>query len=141
MKARIAVLALVLSGCAPQQQTYGVSPTVLTQRQLRDVVIAALVADVQGHAVDTLFMLGATVVADGRVRVSHPFFSGIRGEGQVTLTGFQAEILSGLAWVIADYRWLAKDGRTGAFARATLVLEPVGESWRIKHAHSSSPTP
>ncbi|HEY2824451.1 MAG TPA: nuclear transport factor 2 family protein, partial [Gemmatimonadales bacterium] len=90
---------------------------------------------------DTLYMVGATAVADGRVRVNHPFFAGLARGGSVNITGFQAEISSGLAWAMVDYRWLARDGRSGSFARATLVLEPVGDAWRIKHVHSSTAQP
>ena len=135
---RAALLALAVGACMSQQPQYGVSPTVLSQRVLRGVVTAALQADTGGVGGDTLFMVGATVVADGRVRVNHPYFAGVSRDGSVTLTGYQAEIASGLAWAIVDYRWVAKDGRRGTFARATLVLEPHGDGWQIKHVHSST---
>jgi len=135
------MVSLVVGGCVSQAQRYGVSPTVLTQQVLRNVVVGALTADATGQTADTFYMVGATAVADGRVRVNHPFFSGIGREGNVSVTGFQAEIASGLAWTIMDYRWVARDGRSGSFARATLVLEPVGDGWRIKHVHSSSAQP
>lgn len=136
-----AALVLLVTACVSQQPQYGVSPTVLTQRVLRGVIEAAISADSGGVGVDTLFMVGATVVADGHVRVNHPFFAGVSRDGSVTLTGYQAEIASGLAWAIVDYRWVAKDGRRGTFARATIVLEPHGDGWQIKHVHSSTAQP
>ena len=141
MRAAIAAVTVLLAACAGQNQPAILTTTAMSDQAVRSIVRAALEADASGAPADTLYMLGATIVADGRVRVVNPRFAGIQRGGQISITGLQAEIASGLAWAITDYRWIANDRHTGAIGRATLILETLGSGWKIKHVHSSSIQP
>ena len=141
MKPALTTAVLLLTACVTKPQRMVVPAELLEDRVVRDVVREALQADAKGDPADSLYLVGATVVANGRVRVSLPRFAGIELGGNLQITGLQAEITSTLAWAIMDYQWVSADGSRGAFGRATVVLEPFGGAWRIKHVHSSTARP
>jgi hypothetical protein len=108
------------------------------QQTVRDVITGALAADAAREDADSLYLIGAIVVADGRSRSGAPRFAGVRTGGRATITGSALEITPYLAWASVDYRWTAGEGGTVVVGRATFVLERMGGTWRIKHAHSSA---
>jgi hypothetical protein len=111
------------------------------QQAVRDVVTGALTADAAQINADSLYIIGAMVIADGRNRLGAPRFAGVRAGGRMTVTGSALELTPYLAWASVDYRWVGPDGRATAVGRATFVLERLGGAWRIKHAHSSAVGP
>jgi hypothetical protein len=113
-------------------------PTVLENQQVRATMTAALQADAAGSAADSLYIIGAIVIADGLPVTRAPRFAGVRPGGAVNVTGTTLEVTPYLAWGVLDYRWTPTAGGRAAFGRATFVLEPAGGSWRIKHLHSSA---
>jgi hypothetical protein len=114
---------------------------VLEDEQVRAVIHEALQADAAARYADTLYAIGASVVADG-LRRNAPFrFAGIGADGSLLVSNMTLEITPILAWATADYRWLTPEGELGASGRATFVLERLAGRWRIKHAHSSAVRP
>lgn len=134
--------ALTLAACASTGGGLPAVPApVLEDEQVRAVVQEALRADASSLYADTLYAIGAAVVADGLPRNAPPRFAGIRPGGSVLVSNIALEITTFLAWATAEYRWLRPDGDLGALGRATFVLERLGGQWRIKHVHSSAIQP
>jgi SnoaL-like domain len=137
-----AVLALLLAGC-----THGAAPapllpsTVLENEQVRRTMTAAIEADAAGTAADSLYLIGAIVIADGLPVTRPPRFAGVQSGGAVSVTGTTLEVTPYLAWGVLDYQWTPVGRGRSAFGRATFVLERAGGSWRIKHLHSSALEP
>lgn len=137
--ARCAALALVLAGCARGPAPAPLVPsTVLEHAQVRRAMTAALEADASGAPADTLYMVGAIVIADGLPVSGPPRFAGVRPGGAVSVSGTTLEVTPDLAWGVLAYRWTPAAGGGSAFGRATFVLERMAGSWRIKHLHSSA---
>jgi hypothetical protein len=132
-------LLVAVAGCA---RAAAPVPTVqaplLENENVRRVVTAALLADAAGRDVDTLYMVGATVVADGLPVRMPPRFAGVRRGGTASATGATLEITPYLAWGVMEYQWAPAAGGAPAYGRATFVLERAGGSWRIKHLHTSA---
>ena len=135
---RLALLG-VLAGCAHSTQTVPmVQAPLLENENARGVMSGALLADAAGKDGDTLYMVGATVVADGLPVRLPPRFAGVRRGGTASVTGVTLEITPYLAWGEMEYHWAPAAGGTPAYGRATFVMERAGGSWRIKHLHTSS---
>jgi hypothetical protein len=110
---------------------------------VNDLIGRALAADArQTDPGDSVYAPFATIVSEGRTRLTYPRFAGVDGPGQVAITASQIEVHPTLAWADVDYRWMDADGTTIHPARATLVFAPrgAGAGWWIVHAHSSSPS-
>lgn len=133
------VLLLGLAGCARRTETAPVVQAPLLENEnVRGVMSAALLADAQGRDVDTLYLVGASVVADGLPVRMPPRFAGVRKGGTASVTGATLEITPYLAWGVMEYRWTPAAGGASGYGRATFVMERAGGSWRIKHLHSSA---
>jgi hypothetical protein len=111
---------------------------VLENEQVRHTMTAALEADASGAPADSLYIIGAIVVADGLPVSMPPRFAGIRAGGAVSVSGATVEVTPYLAWGVLDYGWTPNEGGASTFGQATFVLEQAGGSWRIKHLHSSA---
>ena len=138
---RVTLWALLaaLTACARPQETAPVIQAPLLENQnVRAVMSAALLADAAGKDVDTLYLVGVAIVADGLPVRIPPRFAGVQRGGSATVTAATLEITPYLAWGIMEYRWTPGAGGATAYGRATFVLERAGGSWRIKHLHSSS---
>lgn len=133
-----AVAGGLVVACARGPITQPVAPTPVEQPAVRQTITTALTADAAMDDADSLYIIGAIVVADGRTRQGAPRFAGVRAGGRTTVTGVALEITPYLAWASVDYRWSSRDGAIVVVGRATFVLERFGGAWRIKHAHSSS---
>jgi len=131
-------LLLALGACARNPEPVMVASAVLENQQVRAVMDAALRAATTGQPVDSLYLVGATIVADGVSGSAPARFAGVRPGGAVTASGATIEVTPYFAWGVMEYRWLAATGGQPAYGRATFVLERVGGSWRIKHVHTSS---
>ena len=131
-------LLLVLGACARNPEPVMVASAVLENQQVRAVMDAALRAAAAGRPADSLYLVGATVVADGVSGSAPVRFAGVRPGGTATASSATIEVTPYLAWGVMEYRWLAATGGQPAYGRATFVLERVGGSWRIKHVHTSS---
>ena len=132
-------LLVAAAGCArPTGTTPTVQAPLLENEKVRAVMSAALLADAAGKDPDTLYLVGASVVADGVPVRLPPRFAGVRRGGTASVTGATLEITPYLAWGLMEYRWAPAAGGTSAYGRATFVLERAGGSWRIKHLHSSA---
>ena len=129
---------LALGACARNPQPVMVASAVLEHQQVRAVMDAALRAAATGQPSDTLYMVGATIVADGVAGSVPVRFAGVRPGGTATASGATVEVTPYFAWGVMEYRWLPTTGGQPAYGRATFVLEQVGGSWRIKHVHTSS---
>lgn len=138
---RLAPLALILAaaGCArnPRPLPMVESP-ILENESVRAVMTAALLADAAGRDADSLYLVGATIVADGLPVRLPPRFAGVRGGGTATVSGTMMEITPYLAWGVLEYRWTPGAAGQPAYGRATFVLERAGGRWRIKHLHTSA---
>ncbi len=138
----VLLLAAVLGACASGGGAMPAVPApVLEEEPVRAVLRAAFQADAGSGYADTLYAIGASVVADGMPRNAPPRFAGIGTGGSLLVSNIAFEITPFLAWATAEYRWLGPDGSLGALGRATFVLERLGGQWRIKHAHSSAIRP
>lgn len=133
----VAVL-LALAGCARNPGPMTVIAAAAERDAVRDVMDAALRAAAAGRPADSLYLVGATVVADGAAESMLVRFAGVGSGGTATATGTTIEVTPYFAWGVLEYRWLPARGGQPAYGRATYVLERVGGSWRIKHLHSSS---
>jgi hypothetical protein len=132
-------LLLALAGCARAAQPVPVVQAPLLENEnVRKVMTAALLADAAGREVDTLYMIGATVVADGLPIRLPPRFAGVRRGGTASVTGATLEITPYLAWGEMEYQWVPAAGAAPAYGRATFVMERAGGNWRIKHLHTST---
>lgn len=129
---------LALGACARNPEPVMVASAVLENQQVRAVMDAALRAAATGQPADSLYLVGATIVADGVSGSAPVRFAGVRPGGVATASGMTIEITPYFAWGVMEYRWLAGGGGQPAYGRATFVLERVGGSWRIKHLHTSS---
>ncbi len=138
---RLLLLALVAAagGCARQAEPVPiVQAPLLENERVRAVMSGALLADAAGQEADSLYLVGATVVADGVPVRLPPRFAGVRRGGTAAVTGATLEITPYLAWGVLEYRWTPGAGGQPAYGRATFVLERAGGSWRIKHLHTSA---
>ncbi len=105
-----------------------------------EIVNQAMRADARLEAGDSLYAPGALIVADGERRNGLPRFAGIRPGGQVSIASSRVDITHSMAWVYAEYRWVATEGNQAGEGRATVVLVPAlsRPGWWIVHVHSSS---
>ena len=141
LTSRISLAAILLAACGGQA-TVAIPPstTVVPDDRLSEVVSEALQADARLEPLDSLYAADALVIADGEVRYGIPRFAGIGGRGSVAVTATRLEVRGTMAWVQAEYRWVAAAGDSAREARVTLILTPNEKgAWRIRHAHSSSP--
>jgi len=107
-----------------------------------DLVSVALQADAREETADSLYVKDAVVIADGEIRHGSPRYAGIGGRGTVAVTSTRLEVRGSMAWVQAEYRWVAAAGDSAREALVTLILTPDEKgAWRIRHAHSSAPPP
>ncbi len=133
------LLALAAAGCARNPQPLPmVEAPLLENESVRAVMTAALMADAAGQDADSLYLVGATIVANGLSVRLPPRFAGVGGGGTVAVTGTMMEITPYLAWGVLEYRWTPGPGGQPAYGRATFVLERAGGSWRVKHLHTSA---
>lgn len=136
---RLAICLLgVTAACARGPAVQPLPSTAFEQPAIRQAITAALEADAAMNDADSLYVIGATVIADGWPRQRAPRYAGVQTGGQTAVTASALEITAFLAWGTVDYRWTARSGGGVALGRATFVLERMGGTWRIKHAHSSS---
>lgn len=139
-----ALLALALSACVTQRSTT-VVPALSgpgTSAAVEDVVRAALRADAVGDpSADTLYVPGALVVANARVRIRTPRLAGVGYGGRITVASASATMEGRFAWVLLDYRWVNVQANNTATGRATVVCQLVEGRWKIVHMHSSQPLP
>ncbi len=132
-------MALLLAACARGPAPLPLVPsTVLENEQVRRTMTTAIEADAAGTPADSLYMIGAILIADGLPVSTPPRFAGVRPGGRVSVTGTTLEVTPYLAWGVLDYQWTPAAGGRSAYGRATFVLERAGGSWRIKHLHSSA---
>ncbi len=132
-------LVFVVGGCARHAEPIPlVESPILENENVRNVMSAALLADAAGQGADSLYLVGATIVADGVPVRLPPRFAGVKRGGTAAVTGTTLEITPYLAWGLLEYRWTPGAGGQPAFGRGTFVLERTGGSWRIKHLHTSS---
>lgn len=116
--------------------------SVVPDDRLVDLVTVALQADGREETLDSLYATDALVIADGEVRYGTPRYAGISGRGSVAVTSTRLEVRGSMAWVQAEYRWVAAAGDSAREGRVTLILSPNEKgAWRIRHAHSSAPPP
>lgn len=108
--------------------------------RVSSVFVAALEADARLDPVDSLYERGAIVIASGEARFAPPRYAGVGAGGAVAVTSSRVEVRAGLAWAQVEYRWMSTAEGVVREGRATFVLvpDPTG-TWRIRHAHSSSP--
>lgn len=90
---------------------------------------------------DSLFVPGATVMADGEIRVSLPRLAGVGLGGVVQLVTSEVSTRGAFVWGVIEYRWLPMfetDAiRSGV---ATMIIAQLKDGqWGIVHLHSSSP--
>ena len=139
MRAAVAVLCLV-AGCAqPAQQRIATGP-VLSDTEVRALIRRALESDATGQPADSLYATGASVVSNGRPRLSLPRFAGVARGGVLAIQKLSVEMSPTLAWGSVRYGWASPDG-TVEVAEATFVLQRSDRGWRIAHVHSSVPLP
>ncbi|HWP37556.1 MAG TPA: nuclear transport factor 2 family protein [Gemmatimonadales bacterium] len=134
------IVACASGGCTRAAPVPATGPTTLETGAVRDVIAAALAADAAMQDADSLYLVGASVIADGQTRIGPPRFAGIRSRGRANISASAIEITGVLAWASVEYRWGGEAGGAGV-GRATLVLERLGGAWRIKHVHSSTARP
>lgn len=133
------------SGTGPRTPGPAPAPLVLAapDERITDLLLAALQADTRMQAPDTLYTSDASVISNGEVRHVPPRFAGIEPGGEAAITASLVEVRAGVAWAWMEYRWMStREGRVRE-GRATVVLlpGPGGEGgWRIRHAHSSTPS-
>ncbi|HKP29814.1 MAG TPA: nuclear transport factor 2 family protein [Gemmatimonadales bacterium] len=139
----IALAALLLAACGgPPTVAIPASTTIAPDDRLSEVVAEVLQADARLEPMDSLYAPDALVIADGEVRYGTPRFAGIGGRGSVAVTATRLEVRGTMAWVQAEYRWVAAAGDSAREGRVTLILTPNEKgAWRIRHAHSSAPPP
>jgi hypothetical protein len=136
-RAAALIVAWLTSGCAAAAPVPTLEPTSLEIGAVRQVIAGALSADAAMQDADSLYLVGASVIADGQTRIGPPRFAGIRSRGRASISASAIEITGLLAWASVEYRWVGDTG-SSATGRATLILERLGGAWRIKHAHSST---
>jgi len=116
--------------------------SVVPDDKISEVVTVALQADARLDRLDSLYTPDALVIADGEVRYGIPRYAGISGLGTVAVTATRLEVRGPMAWVQAEYRWVAAAGDSAREGRVTLILTPNEKgAWLIRHAHSSAPPP
>jgi hypothetical protein len=135
--AAVCVAAGIGAACTRTAPIETAAPPPREHQAVRQLIGDALAADAALHDADSLYLIGAIVIADGASRHMAPRYAGIQQGGRVAITGSALEITPYLAWGSVEYRWTADNGGTVVFGRATFVLERLGGVWRIKHAHSS----
>ncbi len=138
---RILAACLVLAACAQAPRSRMATGTVVSDQEARAVIRRALEADATGQPADTLYSAGATVIANGRARLSPPRFAGVGRGGRLAIQTLSVELGLPVAWGTARYVWVATDGGAAESGEATFVLERTDRGWLIVHAHSSVPPP
>jgi len=136
---RRAALALVLTACAAGQPRIATGP-VVSDAEVRAVMRRALEADAASESADSLYSLGATVVANGRARISPPRFAGVARGGVLSIQTLVVEMSPTVAWGTARYRYATREGAMES-GEGTFVLKLESRGWRIVHAHSSVALP
>lgn len=122
----------------PPRAVYPVAPA---DEALSQLIVTALAADTRLETPSGIYESDALVVADGTARYAPPRFAGLGPGGDVAVTSSRIEVRGGVAWAQVEYRWLSTAAGRAAEGRATLVMVPTVEgAWRIRHAHSSSPS-
>jgi len=138
---RAALIAvLVCAACATQPRSRMATGMVVSDEEVRAVIRRALEADAANQPSDTLFTAGATIIANGKARLSPPRFAGIGRGGLLALQSLSVEMSPPLAWGEARYQWGTRGGTSFQAGAATFILEHT-DHWRIVHAHSSTPLP
>ena len=138
---QLVVICGALAACSPAQRSGGtITPAPLDDQSVRAVIRGALAADARGESADSLYVIGASVIANGRPRLAPPRYAGTGSGGQIAVNSILSEITPGLAWVAVRYEWVGPNG-VAEPAYATFVLEPLAGNWRIKHVHSSTMLP
>lgn len=130
------VLAATGIGCASRTMQ-GTAVLPADNRAVLAVVREALERDAMAQTAMHLYEPFVTIIANGVERRDPPRFAGMGQGGRVTVAELRGEVLGEIAWAIASYHWTSADGRMVESARVTFVLAPEGNSWRIRHAHSS----
>lgn len=139
-----AVLGLLTIACAPSPPTSAPAPGTRladpdAEAYVSAVLEAVVVGDTRLGAVDTLFVPGAVIVANGSNRVSAPRLAGVQYGGQAAVTTSQVNVRQDVAWAAIDYRWFSENRSEVRLGKATLVLAPArGRTWKVVQMHSSS---
>jgi hypothetical protein len=95
--------------------------------------------DAAGQPADSLYQVGATIVVNGRPRLTPPRYAGVGRGGVVAIQNISIELSLPLAWGLVRYGWAGRDGSGVEVGEATFVLERGAQGWQIVHAHSSLP--
>ncbi len=131
----------ILPGCASRKPGILLAGRALDDAVIKGIVQQALLADIAHQQSDSLYAAGATVIANGRVRVRPPRFAALATGGNIGVVGFKLEIIDALAWAEVAYRWISTDAKSEEFGRASFLLEHRDGRWLIKHVHSSQVLP
>lgn len=139
---RPAILALVaVTACAKGAQPRIATGTIVSDEEVRVVIRRALEADAAGQPADSLYAIGAMILANGRARLSPPRYAGVSRGGVLAIQNLAVEMAPPMAWGSARYQWASRDGNNVEAGAATFVLQRGDQGWRIVHAHSSLPVP
>lgn len=109
--------------------------------ETRELVRSAILLDHQRIRADSLYLPGATVIANGRERLGVPRFAALGPGGRVSVRGISLEVTETTGWAVASYVWTSTDGRSFEGGRATFLLLRTEDGWRIRHVHSSQVLP
>ncbi len=96
---RAAVAAfLAASACARNAPAPAIPRSLLESDLVRQVVVQALTAEAEQLNADSLYVIGATAVVEGRSRSLPPRYAGLRAGGRVQVTAVTLELTPYLAW-------------------------------------------
>jgi len=139
------VLALALAGCAAAAPAAAPAPASRLadpddEARVSAALEAVVVSDTRPGGADSLFVSGATIIANGSNRISTPRLAGVMYGGRAAVTTSQVNVRQDMAWASIDYRWFSDDRKDVRLGKATLVLAPTrsGASWKVVQMHSSS---
>lgn len=145
MRRSLTGLVAVLVACSPSTPAGTPSPAARladpdAEAYVSAVLEAVVVGDTRPAAVDTLFVSGATIIANGNNRISAPRLAGVMYGGQAAITTSQVNVRQDMAYASIDYRWFSDDRSEVRLGKATLVLAPArgGSTWKVVQMHSSS---
>jgi hypothetical protein len=137
-----ALLAL-LAACGPKAPG-GPAPAIRLaspddELKVSAVLEAVVIGDTRQAGIDSLFVPGATVIANGTNQVGAPRLAGVQFGGQAAVTTSQVNVREDVAWASVDYRWFSDDRTQVRLGKATVVLAPSrGGTWKVVQLHSSS---
>lgn len=133
---------IVLAACAPKAPPPAVGPLLAdpdAEQRVSQVIEAIVTGDPHGPIIDTLFTPGATVIANGSVKLGSPRLAGVMPGGQSAVTSSQVNVRQDVAWATIDYRWFSEDKTQIRLGKATMILTPTRSgTWKVVQMHSSA---